>query len=131
MTGKIMMRACVVAVMVLVASVAAEDYEITWHTIDGGGQTSSGGGYSLTGTIGQADTGVASAGDYVLSSGFWPGNFGCIVNLTDLTIFCEQWLGTGADLSADFDGSLDVDMADFGEFASWWFDHCPAGWELK
>jgi len=32
-------------------------YEISWYTIDGGGGTSSGGPYKLTGTIGQPDAG--------------------------------------------------------------------------
>jgi hypothetical protein len=33
----------------------ASQYELPWHTIDGGGGTSSGGQYVLTGTIGQPD----------------------------------------------------------------------------
>ncbi len=47
-------------------------YELTWHVIAGEGATSSTGGtYSLTGTIGQADTGMMSGGGYSLSGGFW------------------------------------------------------------
>jgi hypothetical protein len=49
----------------------------------------------VTGTIGQADTGVNSAGSYINSAGFWPGNFGCVVNLTDLTRVAEAWLSIG------------------------------------
>ena len=38
-------------------------YDLTWNSIDGGGATfSTGGGYSLGGTIGQADAGAASGG---------------------------------------------------------------------
>ena len=33
----------------------SNEYSIVWHTIDGGGGTSSGGVYSVSGTIGQAD----------------------------------------------------------------------------
>lgn len=53
-------------------SEAAQSYEISWWTVDGGGGTSSSGGdYALGGTIGQPDAGASSSGDYVLSSGFW------------------------------------------------------------
>ncbi len=126
------MREWLILILVFVccATVRA-DYEITWYSVDGGGGTSSGGSYTLVGTLGQADTGVSSGGEYVLSAGFWPGNFGCVVNLTDLAVFCAQWLGTGPGLTADFDGSLKVDMGDFSEFAYWWLDYCPAGWQLK
>jgi len=49
-------------------------YDLTWNSIDGGGATfSTGGGYSLGGTIGQADAGAASGGSYSLSGGFWAG----------------------------------------------------------
>jgi len=33
----------------------AQQYSIDWSTIDGGGGTSTGGDYSLSGTIGQPD----------------------------------------------------------------------------
>ena len=47
-------------------------YDLTWNVIAGGGDTSTGGGYSLMGTIGQADTGpLMSGGGYSLAGGFW------------------------------------------------------------
>ncbi len=46
-------------------------YDLTWNTIDGGGGTSTGAAYSLSGTIGQADVGTMSGGAYTLNSGFW------------------------------------------------------------
>jgi uncharacterized membrane protein len=47
-------------------------YELTWSTLDGGGATSSTGGtYSLDGTIGQPDAGTMSGGTYSLGGGFW------------------------------------------------------------
>ena len=52
-------------------SAVAQDYRIDWHTINGGGGTSSGGPYSLSGTIGQPDAGTLGGGDYVLEGGFW------------------------------------------------------------
>ncbi len=50
----------------------AQVYSINWHTIDGGGGTSTGGVYSVSGTIGQPDAGVPMAGgNYSLVGGFW------------------------------------------------------------
>jgi hypothetical protein len=51
----------------------AGPYQITWHTIDGGGGTSTGGSYVLTGTIGQSDADWCDGGPYELLGGFWPG----------------------------------------------------------
>ena len=49
-------------------------YELTWSTVDGGGATfSTGGTYSLGGTVGQPDAGTMSGGTYALSGGFWGG----------------------------------------------------------
>jgi hypothetical protein len=65
------------ALLSLLASVALAQsgggYDLTWNTIDGGGYTfSTGGGYALGGTAGQADAGVLSGGGYTLAGGFWP-----------------------------------------------------------
>ena len=49
----------------------AQQYAIDWFTIDGGGGTSSGGSYTLSGTIGQSDAGVMTGGNYSLIGGFW------------------------------------------------------------
>lgn len=51
----------------------AQSYSIDWFTIDGGGGTSSGGNYTLSGTIGQPDVGSLNGGNYSLQGGFWPG----------------------------------------------------------
>ncbi|NLH16586.1 MAG: hypothetical protein GX455_08405 [Phycisphaerae bacterium] len=120
----------IAAIIVLASGAFAAEYEIPWYTIDGGGGTSIGGVYSLTGTIGQADTGVSSGGVYVNSAGFWPGNFGCVVNLTDLRLLAEAWMEVGTD-PADLDASGKVDLSDFAILSAWWLDHCPADWPLK
>lgn len=53
-------------------SASAQNYSIDWFTIDGGGGTSSGGVYSLSGTIGQPDAGTTmTGGQYSLVGGFW------------------------------------------------------------
>ena len=53
------------------ASVRAQTYAIDWFTIDGGGGTSTGGVYSVSGTIGQPDAGRMSGGNFTLDGGFW------------------------------------------------------------
>lgn len=73
------LQALLVAGVLLLATatIAAQTgggYDLTWNTVDGGGQTfSMGGGYSLGGTIGQPDAGVLTGGGYTLGGGFWRG----------------------------------------------------------
>jgi hypothetical protein len=50
---------------------AFAQYTINWSTVDGGGGTSTGGSYTLSGTIGQPDAGGMSGGNYTLQGGFW------------------------------------------------------------
>lgn len=46
--------------------------DIPWYTIDAGGTTArSGGGFALSGTVGQADAGISSGGIYAVRGGFW------------------------------------------------------------
>jgi hypothetical protein len=48
------------------------EFDLSWWTVDGGGGTSSGGVYSLTGTAGQAEVGaLMRGGAYELAGGFW------------------------------------------------------------
>ena len=50
----------------------AQQYSIDWYKIAGGGGTSTGSVYSVTGTIGQHDAGSAmSGGNYSVTGGFW------------------------------------------------------------
>jgi hypothetical protein len=59
--------------LVMIASFArAQSYSLEWFTIDGGGGTSTGGGYSLSGTIGQPDAGgPLNGGNFTLTGGYW------------------------------------------------------------
>jgi hypothetical protein len=62
--------------VVMVATVGiglhAQSYSIDWYKIAGGGGTSAGGVYSLSGTIGQPDaSGAMSGGGYSVTGGFW------------------------------------------------------------
>ena len=57
---------------IIVSAMTGGDFSLPWTTSDGGGATfSSGGGYSLGGTIGQPDAGQHTGGDFGLSGGFW------------------------------------------------------------
>jgi len=53
--------------------VGAQPYAIDWHSIDGGGGTSTGGVYSVSGSIGQPDASMRpmTGGQYSVTGGFW------------------------------------------------------------
>lgn len=94
---------CSLLLLTVPAVILAQSYDISWHTIDGGGGTSTGGGYELSGTIGQPDASAADAltgGGYTLTGGFWPGAVPAC----------------GTFVAADFDRDCDVDAADFARF---------------
>jgi len=47
-------------------------FSVNWSTLDGGGGTSTGGVYSVSGTIGQHDAGgPMTNGEYSVTGGFW------------------------------------------------------------
>jgi len=50
---------------------AQTDYTNKWFSVDGGGQSSTGGVYTITGTAGQPDAGHMRGGDYTVNDGFW------------------------------------------------------------
>lgn len=58
---------------IALAQSSGGDFVITKSTIDGGGGTSSGGDFSITGTIGQPDAypQISSGGGFALAGGFW------------------------------------------------------------
>ena len=117
------------------APIGGGDFDLSWHTIDGGGGTSSGGDFELSGTIGQHDAGeTMTGGDFALTGGFWAGtgsvpalpcpwdlDMNGTVNTGDLLALFAQW---GTDGPADFDGSGTVNTNDLLIlFANW--GPCP------
>lgn len=116
--------------LVLAASVAtAVEYDLTWHSIDGGGAMRiTGGPFELSGTIGQADAGRLSGGGFEITGGFWfeiaPGD--CTqdggVEIHDFANFNDCMAGPGGDPGSDrcncldLDGDGDVDLVDMAEF---------------
>jgi hypothetical protein len=119
----------VLAIFIMAVSLPAiADYEISWHTIDGGGGTSTGGDFALVGTIGQPDVGEMVGGDYQLSGGFWPRGpiLSCFVNFEHFAELSLRWLdspcneGNNFCEGADLDFSFDVGLGDVRELAYWW-----------
>jgi hypothetical protein len=51
---------------------SAQQYSVDWYKVAGGGGTSTGGVYAVSGTIGQHDAAqLMSGGNYSLNGGFW------------------------------------------------------------
>ena len=62
----------VALIMALALSRAgAQSFAVDWFSVDGGGGTSTGGVFSVSGTIGQPDAGHMSGGSFTLEGGFW------------------------------------------------------------
>ena len=120
-------------ILILAVSISAfAGYEIPWHTIDGGGGTSSGEQYSVSGTIAQADAGYSEGEQYEVLGGFWPGEPLCVVDFYHFALFAQYWLEDGpnpADLYEDAGGI--VDELDLAEFVNYWLWYCPLDWSLK
>ena len=60
------------ALLLVAFKLCAQPYSIDWYKISGGGGTSTGGVYSVSGTIGQPDAdGAMSGGNFSVTGGFW------------------------------------------------------------
>ena len=79
---------------------SGQSYSIDWFTIDGGGGTSTGGVYQVSGTVGQPDAGpTMSGGNYSVDGGFWsiiaavqtPGAPTLTVTLTTTNTALVSW----------------------------------------
>lgn len=82
------LRVALVAVVLLAVGSAllvqarTVDFILPWWTVDGGGGASSGAGFTLNGTVGQADAGQTMlGGPYVLRGGYWSGEAGTVLYL--------------------------------------------------
>lgn len=104
----------------------APEFDLTWHTIDGGGiMRSTGGDFELSGTIGQHDAGRMAGGDFELTGGFWfevlPSdcNEDGVISLLDYDTFETCLTGPGGGPLPggcncfDFDQDGVVTLADF------------------
>ena len=104
-------------------SAMGQDFSISWFTIDGGGGTSTGGDFSLSGTIGQHDAGgPMTGGDFSLTGGFWAGTGsgggGCDpcpadynldggIDGADVEAFFSDWEGGTGCGDTNQDGGID------------------------
>ena len=87
------------AVWLIACGALAQNYSIDWYKVAGGGGTSTGGTYTVSGTIGQADAGVMSGGNYSLVGGFWaiisavqtPGAPRLTITLTSSNAVIVSW----------------------------------------
>ena len=71
MNGRVLFRV-VVFLAAMSVGVSRAAFVVDWHTADGGGGTSTGGAFSVTGTAGQPDAGDRHAGGAIwLRGGFW------------------------------------------------------------
>ena len=60
------------SMLLAAVSFQAQSYSIDWYKIAGGGGTSTGGVYSVSGTIGQADASAPlTGGNFSVTGGFW------------------------------------------------------------
>jgi hypothetical protein len=75
----------------------AQDLNVNWFTVDGGGGTSSGGAFSVSGTTGQPDAGVLSGDSYGIQGGFWSNV--SILQTSGAPILRIQLVGSSAILS--------------------------------
>ena len=96
---KALLKLCSGALLAIPFCLSAQTYKIDWYTIDGGGGTSSGGAYSLSGTIGQPDAGTLAGGSYLLAGGFWGGAF-AVQQVGSPTLFISR-VGPDVQLSWD------------------------------
>ena len=107
--------------------------DLTWSTIDGGGGTSSGGGFTVSGSIGQPDAGAMSGGGLTLAGGFWgaggppPCYPDCNADglLTVADFGCFQTKFVIGDPYADCNGDGVRTVADFGCFQTKFVLGCP------
>lgn len=115
------------------AAVNAQSFDLSWHTIDGGGAMfSSGGALSLGGTVGQPDAGSFTAplsgGAFELVGGFWPAGAACscpgdmngdgLRNGRDIQRFVHCLTAGGSCACADVDATSGVSISDIPVFVT-------------
>ncbi len=127
------MTTLVAAIALSSAAAQAQDFAIDWHTIDGGGEMfSTGGDFSLGGSIGQPDANqvVMTGGDFELQGGFWavaaapcdPCDMDCDgdINAFDIEPFLTLLFDPNPDpcdeCTGDVDGNGVIDAFDIEPF---------------
>lgn len=113
----------------------AQTFDLSWHTVDGGGaMNSTGGAFAVSGTVGQPDAQTApvmSGGAFSIIGGFWPGAAasvcGCPGDMNndgnrnggDIQEFVDCVLSVPGDCAcANVDGAGGVTIADVPVFVA-------------
>ena len=122
----------------LIAAPASAQLDLSWWTVDGGGGVSSGGGLTISGTIGQPDAGTMAGAGLEVRCGFWGvGAPTCyancdgstappILNVADFSCFLTRY--AAADPYANCDGSTTppvLNVQDFTCFLQKYAAGCP------
>lgn len=102
------------ALAALVMPIQAQSYSIPWYKVSGGGGTSTGGVYSVSGTIGQIDAGgPLTGGNYSLTGGFWalyavqtPGAPVLSIELTTTNTAMVYWPSPSAGFNLEVNTNL-------------------------
>ena len=123
--------AIVLATSLIVTGGVRAQMAIDWSTIDGGSGTSTGGAFSLAGTIGQPDAAsnpTLTGGTFELTGGFWPVSnvCYCLADMNhdgkkdglDVQSFVSCMLAGGNCACADADQVNGVTLADVPVFVS-------------
>ena len=117
------------AVFALSSAATAQPFDLTWHSIDGGGGFSAGGDFELEGTLGQPDAGILTGGNFELSGGFWAGavpQCACLGDMNadgdrngaDISAFVGCVIQGGSCVCADVNGMNGVTLADVTVFVA-------------
>jgi hypothetical protein len=62
----------IIPLLLAVAAIHAQQFSVDWYKIAGGGGTSTGGTYQVSGNIGQPDaSGAMTGGSFSVTGGFW------------------------------------------------------------
>ena len=133
-TNRILICVSILALSLVVTNrVCGQPFDLSWHTVDGGGAVdSTGGAFALSGTIGQADAQsppVMAGGSFQLIGGFWPAaavtctcpgdmNGDGNRNGRDIQQFAACVIAGGACGCADVDGIPGVNTGDVMVFVS-------------
>ena len=122
----------VVLLLSITPTLLLAQYEITSHTIDGGGGFSAGGSFELEGTIGQHDAGPndgMTGGGFALVGGFWAGAVpacGCLGDMngdgarngSDIQQFVDCVVSGGSCTCADVNGVNGIGLDDVPAFVA-------------
>ena len=134
-TAQRTIRLMITLLLIPVGAATAQAQDLTWHSIDGGGGTATGGLFELSGTIGQPDAGVTmTSGSFELTGGFWPGvaaescyadcDSNGVLDIFDFLCFRNSFVN-GELYACDCDPDPVCDIFDFLCFQNAFVAGCP------